>query len=412
MNSKLFWILSQLGNRLWIRAAVFCLLGIAIALLGVAVKDKLPQDLSYKIGAGSVDDILNIIASSMLAVTTFSLSIMVSAYATASAATTPRVTQLLLSDTTSQNALSVFIGAFLFSLAGIITLKIGIYGDNGRLVLFIVTITVILSIVIMLLRWIDHLSRLGRIGHTIDMVESASRTTISRHIKRPLMGCSAMPAELPKNTNKIKAKQIGYIQNIDTGKLDTLARKYDTAFYLTVRPGFFNDGMTPLLHSTAALDDDAQQDVLDAFTIGDLRSFTQDPRYCMIVLSEIASRALSPAVNDPGTAIDIIGTQLRLLAPLSDSNYTADDDCYAHVFAPALDMQDVIDDAFMAIARDGAGMFEVCMRLQKALSALAASNNAALAHAARTASARALSFSDQALVLDSQKEQIKATAPV
>jgi uncharacterized membrane protein len=38
------------------------------------------------------------------------------------------------------------------------------------------------------------------------------------------------------------------------------------------------------------------------------------PRFGLITLSEIASRALSPAVNDPGTAIQIISSHVRLFS--------------------------------------------------------------------------------------------------
>jgi hypothetical protein len=48
--------------------------------------------------------------------------------------------------------------------------------------------------------------------------------------------------------------------------------------------------------------------------VGDVRSFDQDPRFGAVVLTEIASRALSPGMNDPGTAIDVIGRAVRLLA--------------------------------------------------------------------------------------------------
>lgn len=413
MNAKLFWILSQFGSRLWLRAAVFCVAGIAIAPLGVAANDYLPDDLSYKIGAGSVDDILNIIASSMLAVTTFSLSIMVAAYATASSAATPCVTELLLSDTTSQNALSVFIGAFLFSLAAIITRKIGIYGDNGRLVLFIVTIVVILSIVAMLLRWIDHLSRLGRIGHTIDMVETQARTTMARYRENPLLGAMPLPAELPAQSSPLTSDKIGYLQNIDTGQLQKIAAVLDINIYVCTRPGTFNNGVSPLLHTSRPVDDAARTAILGTIAIGDMRSFTQDPRYCMIVLSEIASRALSPAVNDPGTAIDIIGTQLRLLAPLAQPSTLTDPQAQGHanVFLAGIDAQDLIDDAFMAIARDGAATFEVCIRLQKALATLAALPNSAIAVASRTAAHHALEFSDAALTLKTQQAAVRKVAP-
>ena len=60
-------------------------------------------------------------------------------------------------------------------------------------------------------------------------------------------------------------------------------------------------------------DEDVHKAVAEAFTIGAERTFDQDPRFGLCVLAEIASRALSPAVNDPGTAIDVIGRAVRLL---------------------------------------------------------------------------------------------------
>jgi uncharacterized membrane protein len=45
-----------------------------------------------------------------------------------------------------------------------------------------------------------------------------------------------------------------------------------------------------------------------------MRYFHEDPRFGLITLSEIASRALSPAVNDPGTAIQIISSHVRLFS--------------------------------------------------------------------------------------------------
>lgn len=66
-----------------------------------------------KVGAEAVDNILNILASSMLAVTTFSLSIMVTAYGSATTNVTPRATRLVVEDVTTQNVLATFIGSFL-----------------------------------------------------------------------------------------------------------------------------------------------------------------------------------------------------------------------------------------------------------------------------------------------------------
>lgn len=110
-----------------------------------------------------------------------------------------------------------------------------------------------------------------------------------------------------------------------------------------------------------------------AFAIGDARVFDQDPRFGLVALSEIASRALSPAVNDPGTAIDVTGTLVRLFVMWNECCKAAGDMPvhFDRVAVPELSLDDMLDDAFTGIARDGAGLVEVVVRLLKGLESLA-----------------------------------------
>ena len=96
---NLRWLITELARRLWVRASIFAVAGIFTAVIGIALAPLIPAGWSGRIGADSVDNVLQILASSMLAVTTFSLATMVSAYATASSATTPRVAELLILET-------------------------------------------------------------------------------------------------------------------------------------------------------------------------------------------------------------------------------------------------------------------------------------------------------------------------
>jgi len=60
-----------------------------------------------------------------------------------------------------------------------------------------------------------------------------------------------------------------------------------------------------------------EQEVLKACTAGEERTFEQDPAFALRVLADIALRALSPAVNDPTTAVqalDATDSLLRVLA--------------------------------------------------------------------------------------------------
>ncbi len=65
------WLAGNLAKKIWFRAALISLLSVAGALMSAVLAPFIPYDLSLKIGGGAVDNVLTILASSMLAVTTF-----------------------------------------------------------------------------------------------------------------------------------------------------------------------------------------------------------------------------------------------------------------------------------------------------------------------------------------------------
>jgi uncharacterized membrane protein len=382
MDTKLGFYLRNLIQSMAFRATAFSMLAAVGALLSILVGPFIPLGLSATIGADAVDDVLSIIASSMLSVTTFSLAIAVSAFNSAASNATPRSTALLVEDPTTQNVLSTFVGAFLFSLVGIVVLHIGAYGEEGRVVMFILTVLVIIVVVTTLLRWIGHLTQIGRMGNTLDLVERAAKSAIEARLQNEHLGCRPLPDgyKLPRDNHPVFSSAIGYIQHIDVFELNKLAESYDTQFAIVALPGIFADRSRPIVFSEKQLGEDETKRVADVFTIANNRTFRQDPRFGVTVLSEIAARALSPAVNDPGTAIDVIGRLVRIIS-LWDASSTEDgredeDVDYPRLLAPAINLLDIFDDAFNAIARDAAGMVEVHVRLQKAMASLAASRNA------------------------------------
>lgn len=420
MIARWRWLLHQMTKRLWFRASLFSVLGVATALLAVIFKDYIPASLPARIGADAVDKILGIIASSMLAVTTFSLSTMVTAYGAASSGVTPRATTLVMEDRTTQNALATFIGSFLFSLVGIIALSTGAYGAQGRVLLFAVTIVVVILIVYTLLRWIDHLSRLGRVGETIDRVEEATINAINNRVNRPYLGGAPYPADgiVPYASRAITSPKTGYVQHIDVRALGAVAQEHQTQIYLDILPGtFVHEGMRLALVailSNERIDelDACTQKILGALTIGVRRTFEHDPRFGLSVLSEIASRALSPAVNDPGTAIDVLSRGVRSLTCWSkppEQMEQVDAGC-ERVFLHGLEVGDLFDDFFAPIARDGASLIEVDLRMMKALISLAQINPDMFKSACTRHITLLLTRAEHALTLAEDKARLRALA--
>ncbi len=387
--------LSRLPEKIWFRAMLFSVAAIATAVAAEWVGPLLPYEGDLEVASGSVGDILTILASSMLAVIAFSVSIMVSAYGSATSTATPRTIALMLADDRSQNALSTFLGTFLFSIVGIIGLSAGYYDDRGRIILFFATIAVIVVITGTLINWIQQLSTFGRMNDLIERVEMAASKALRWHGQHPYLNAQP-PVEIPKEALPVSSDiASGVVTSVDLDQLEEAAEKYGVTVYLAIHPGKLVYPARPLLYLSGDEANGADdQPFRDAILVEHDRSFDQDPRFGLVVLSEIASRALSPAVNDPGTAISVLDSGLRCFEVLAQASSAPEDAQYSRVHGPVITTEDLFNDFFAKIARDGAGMVEVQQRIQLCLLALAQSwpdiFSAAASEASRNALARAL----------------------
>ena len=383
MLGQYLWKLRQVLKEIWVRVLGYGAIAVLAALVSPSLAPYVPENLRFDPGDGAVEEVLQIIASSMLAVTTFSLSIAVQAYAAAATSATPRSTALLQQDTTTQNVLATFLGAFLFSLMAIIGLEAGLYSDDGKFLLFVSTVLVVATVVLALLRWISHLINFGRMNDTLDRVEQAAAQAIKARVAAPFLGATPRLGAIPPDARAVYPAQVGYVQHVDVAGLDKLAEEMGIEVWISEPAGKFVHPSIPILYATGTrLDEEQMATVRQGVTIGRERNFDQDPRFGLIVLSEIALRALSPAVNDPGTAIDVISRQARVLS-LWKPEQPDEPDC-KRVHMPPISGQNMIDDAFHALTRDGAAFVEVQIRLHIALKALA-KNNAEVFEPAATA---------------------------
>jgi len=411
MNAKWRMLVVQLTRRLWFRSALYGLAGVLTALLGAVARRWIPDDIASQIGVSAVGNILGILASSMLAVTTFSLSTMVASYTAASSNATPRVATLLIENASAQSALASFIGVFLFSIVGLIALSTGIYGNSGRLVLFVATIVMIIMVVVTLLRWIDQLSRLGRVTETIDRVEKAARDAMRKMAQKPRFGAAPYQSP-PTDAIPFESRDIGYIAYIDVARLQDLAEKEEMRVWVEVTAGSFVAPGRPIARFNRTVDEDLAKRIDSAFVINDTRNFDQDPRFGLVVLTEIAVRALSPAINDPGTAIDVLGTATRLLCRWAQARQEAEPEEveYDRVFVPELDDREYFEDVFSPLGRDSASLLEVAIRLQKSLATLGQLGYPPYREAAAQQAERALKFIAKSNTLESDQRMLQGIA--
>lgn len=408
------FIINRVQERLWVRPLFLCLFSIGAVFFAKFAGSTSLNQYVPELAPESLDALLTVMASSMLVIATFSVGSMVSAYASASNTATPRSFSVVVADDASQNALSTFVGAFIFSIVALTALNNDYFESAGLFVLFVLTVFVFGSVIITFVRWVDRIARLGRMGSTIEKVEKATESALRRRRNAPTLHGLSISSDKAKG-RAVMSDSVGYVQQIDMTALQEWAQDNEATIIVNALPGTFSSPgivIAYVIEDKKTNKDEDFQCVIDAFQIGRDRLFDDDPRFGLIVLSEIAARALSPAVNDHGTAIDIIGTTVRLFAkwhkPAQQSDKTVEE-C-SRVQVPQICVDDMFNDAYTAIARDGASVVEVSVRLQKALHSLTKLGDDEITEAAKRHSRLALQRAQKALTLPEDIEAVQAAS--
>lgn len=385
IGSRLKFVIQNLREKLWIKPLGYALLALAIVYIAHFADGLSLDSLSPDIQPDTIEKLLTVLSASMLGVATFAVASMVSAYASAGSNATPRAFSLLIADGQSQTALSSFIGAFIFSIVGLIPIKVGFFGTAGRFILFLATLVIFAWVVLTFVRWVDNIARLGRLGNTVAKVEQATREAFEEWPARAPLGAKPITAAAQEPL-AIYSDKVGFIQHISMESLEEWAKENNAFIEVCSYPGAFVGPNRPLakVHFTQ---EDKTPDVVEAqeaFLIADCRSFSTDPRFGLITLSEIGSRALSPGINDPGTAIDIAVRLARIIREWDTQEPQNEPvERLERVLVSGLDAADIVEDAFGAISKDGVSSVEFGIWLQKSLAILTKSTSASLSGAAR-----------------------------
>ena len=363
------------SENLWLMPALGAIFATFFSLFAIASQYFIPASTVPNISIDTLGSLLDIIASSMLAVTTFSLSIMVAAFASASSSGTPRAYSLMMSDDNTRLAISSFISAFIYAVIAKTALGLEYYGPSGRFVLFISTILVLMYLIYTLIHWVQTLSKLGNLTTTIDKIETAAKKALGQFRHQPDLGATGQkPAFAPSFC--VYSSTTGYFNHVDLAGLEQIAAQQQLHLHLPSMPGKFLDPMTALVevYSPQALSEEQQQQIrnqiLQHLIIETNRSFLQDPRFCLLVMSEVGQKAMSSAINDVGSGISTLNALTRILIDSHPDPEATRCDC-PHLSIECFDLQDLIYGSFMPLARDCAQNLELNQRLLKCLSMIA-----------------------------------------
>ncbi|MBA3470446.1 MAG: DUF2254 domain-containing protein [Herpetosiphonaceae bacterium] len=374
----------RLQSSLWFRPTLLSVAAAGLAVAMVATDQALELTSFPLLNAGADDAraLLSSITSSMLTVTTVTFSIIMVALVLASQQFSPRIIRNFMRDSASQYVLGIFIGTFIYSL-----LVLGRISDTENRV-FVPVVSTLVAILLTLASISTFIYFIHHIAEAIQantIVARAGEKTVAlldklfpEKIGRPASAIAAAEPELPATPGvPIAAAQAGYIQAIDPEALLRLAGEYDLLIRLEREIGDFVPQGNSLLRiwperEFSATETQALQDV---FEIGTERTLFDDILFGIRQLVDIALKAISPAVNDPSTAlnaIDYLGNVLVQAAQRSDPElYRYDDQGRLRVIAQGVTFEQMVDGAFGPIRQYASGEVAVTLRLLKTLHEIA-----------------------------------------
>ena len=260
--------------------------------------------------------ILGGIAASIMTVVSIVFAILLMTLTLASMQFSPRIIVSFARDRVTQWTLGIFLGTFCYCMAALPSAR-SLPHPFAPVVTVLGAMLLALVCVAWLLFFIHHISHAISVSHIVDRIASETEAMIDEMMPWPRREGGRPdpePAQYFWDT-PVPSDTSGYIRFIDTPRLVSLAKTYHVKLLVVRRVGLFVPAGTPLLraHKGDRLTPDVIQDLCRAFDLGPSRTLQQDIEFGVLQIVDIALKAISPAVNDPSTAIGCIDQLSRIM---------------------------------------------------------------------------------------------------
>jgi uncharacterized membrane protein len=389
----------------WTIPAWYAAAALIAALLLPRLESRLGLPLRTGVDPASLLAMYSSVASGMIALTgiVFSLAfVMVQFSATAYS---PRLVLWIARDPLLWHAVGVFSATFLYTLGA--TAWVQHERASGAVPFFSAWLVIVLLVasVALFIALIEKLSLL-QVHRMLGFTARHGRRVIEETYP-PIQSAASVPdaallAKLTLTQTLVHEGEPASLQFVDTSALLQLAVGCGGIVEVRAAVGDTLVIGTEMLRLYGAPRADADK-LRQAFAVGSERTFEQDPKYALRLIVDIAIRALSPAVNDPTTAVQALDHLEDLLQRLGrrrlEIGALRAPDGALRLMVPYPAWEDFLALAFDEIRFCGANSVQV-MRRMKALAAdliaaLPAERHAALhSHQRRIDAAIAKAFAD------------------
>ena len=371
-RSRVFW------TPLVYAAAAF-VAGLAVPRL----EQALFPSLAIGVDPGAALAILTAIGSGMMALTAIVFSIAFVMVQFSATAYSPRLVLWLAGSAVINHSIGLFTATFIYSLSA----AAWVNRSGSGLVPLVTVWFAVLLLMASLVLFVVLIERVGmlQVTRVLTFAGDEGRKVIDKMYSRaqPVAERPSPPRAAPEpgdgggfagGRDVVHHGAPRVVQAVDTDALVTLASVADGVIVMTAAVGdTVMEGMT-LMRVSGAGQAPPEDALRAAIVLGTDRTFEQDPKYAMRILVDVAIKALSPAINDPTTAVQALDQIEDLLLRLGRCNLDVgrlfDRSGTLRLAMPVPSWDDLVVMALDEIRYCGATSVQVMRRLRALLSDL------------------------------------------
>lgn len=298
-------------NSLWLLPVLFGIGGWALSLLMIEYdRSDVVEALGFS--ASTATQLLQAIAGAAVAFTGFAFSVLLLVVQLASSQLSPRATRIAYRGALSKVSLGLWVGTLTYS----VSLLESVTGDFvPQVSVAVAGVLVFVSVVVFLLL-IGRTSRILRPGPMADLIAREGHRVIARLHPNPVGVAEPAPAMAADGGEAVRHEGPGgVVVALDVRGLVRDARRAGAVIVAACRVGDHVLGGQVILRAHGG--PLPARALRRRASVGGERTFELDPLYAPRILIDIATRALSPAVNDPTTAVQVLKRLEDLLADLA-----------------------------------------------------------------------------------------------
>lgn len=385
MNPRQRDIWDSIRYSYWFVPAILAVLAVGLAFFFTELDRTLDPawvssvGLFFHGGPSEASTLLSAIAGSMITVSGTTFSVVIVALVLASSQFGPRLLRNFMRDFGNQMVLGIFIATFVYCLLVLRTIR----SDAGNTFVPSISVTLALDLAVVcigvLIFFVHHAAQTIQAPYVIQTIHRDLEKSIERlypqKIGQEPPGHKEgrveedIPPDFEEKAGRVMSPASGYIQAIDTQTLFRLAVDRDLLLRLEYRPGaYLIKGMeAALVWPPQQLDEQLAKKIAGCFIVGSHRTQEQDIEFDLNQLVEMAIRALSPAINDPFTAMmctDRLGEGLcRLAARTFPSPYRYDANDHLRMITTVSDFPHLVKASFNQLRQYGKESVSVTVRL-------------------------------------------------